>query len=281
MPVDVEQISIAHSPDSDDAFMFYALAKGKIDTRGLKINQVMKDIQTLNEESKKGLYEVTAISFGVYPEIADRYALMPCGSSMGDKYGPIIVAKKPLSDDELKKAKIAVPGKQTTAWLTLQLFQPGLNAVMMPFDRILQAVSSGEVDAGLLIHEGQLTYKDMGLKKIVDLGEWWHEQTGLPLPLGGNSVRKDIGAQRMKDLTEIFKASVVYSLEHRKEALEYALSFARDMEEKLADKYVGMYVNERTVDFGEDGRKALRLMFDMAYEKGILKEPVKIEFVEI
>jgi 1,4-dihydroxy-6-naphthoate synthase len=281
MPVDVEQISIAHSPDSDDAFMFYALAKGKIDTKGLKIKQVMKDIQTLNEESKKGLYEVTAISFGVYPEIADRYALMPCGSSMGDKYGPIIVAKKPLSAEELKQAKIAVPGKQTTAWLVLQLFQPGLNAVMMPFDRILAAVESGEVDAGLLIHEGQLTYKDMGLAKIVDLGEWWHDLTGLPLPLGGNSVRKDIGAQRMKDVTEIFKASVVYSLEHRKEALEYALSFARDMEESLADKYVGMYVNERTVDFGDDGRKALRLMFDMAYEKGILKEPVKIEFVEI
>jgi 1,4-dihydroxy-6-naphthoate synthase len=281
MPVDVEQISIAHSPDSDDAFMFYALAKGKVDTKGLKINQVMKDIQTLNEESKKGLYEVTAISFGVYPEIAERYALMPCGSSMGDKYGPIIVAKKHLSNEELKHAKIAVPGKQTTAWLVLQLFQPGLNAVMMPFDRILGAVESGEVDAGLLIHEGQLTYKDLGLKKIVDLGEWWHDLTGLPLPLGGNSVRKDIGAQRMKDVTEIFKASVVYSLEHRKEALEYALSFARDMEETLADKYVGMYVNERTVDFGDDGRKALRLMFDMAYEKGILKEPVKIEFVEI
>ncbi|MDR3616936.1 MAG: hypothetical protein P4L53_25485 [Candidatus Obscuribacterales bacterium] len=281
MPVDVEQISIAHSPDSDDAFMFYALAKGKVDTKGLKINQVMKDIQTLNEEAKKGLYEVTAISFGVYPEIADRYALMPCGSSMGDKYGPIIVAKKHLSDEQLKQAKIAVPGKQTTAWLALQLFQPGLNAVMMPFDRILDAVASGEVDAGLLIHEGQLTYKDLGLAKIVDLGEWWHDLTGLPLPLGGNSVRKDIGAQRMKDVTEIFKASVVYSLEHRKEALEYALSFARDMEETLADKYVGMYVNERTVDFGDDGRKALRLMFDMAYEKGILKEPVKIEFVEI
>jgi 1,4-dihydroxy-6-naphthoate synthase len=281
MPVDVEQISIAHSPDSDDAFMFYALAKGKVDTKGLKINQVMKDIQTLNEEAKKGLYEVTAISFGVYPEIADRYALMPCGSSMGDKYGPIIVAKKHLSDEQLKQAKIAVPGKQTTAWLALQLFQPGLNAVMMPFDRILDAVASGEVDAGLLIHEGQLTYKDLGLAKVVDLGEWWHDLTGLPLPLGGNSVRKDIGAQRMKDVTEIFKASVVYSLEHRQEALEYALSFARDMEETLADKYVGMYVNERTVDFGDDGRKALRLMFDMAYEKGILKEPVKIEFVEI
>jgi 1,4-dihydroxy-6-naphthoate synthase len=281
MPVDVEQISIAHSPDSDDAFMFYALAKGKVDTKGLTIKQVMKDIQTLNEESKKGLYEVTAISFGVYPEIADRYALMPCGSSMGDKYGPIIVAKKHLSDEQLKQAKIAVPGKQTTAWLALQLFQPGLNAVMMPFDQILSAVASGEVDAGLLIHEGQLTYKDMGLEKIVDLGEWWHDLTGLPLPLGGNSVRKDIGAQRMKDVTEIFKASVVYSLEHRKEALEYALSFARDMPEALADKYVGMYVNERTVDFGEDGRKALRLMFDMAYQKGILKEPVKIEFVEI
>jgi len=281
MLVDVEQISIAHSPDSDDAFMFYALAKGKVDTKGLKIKQVMKDIQTLNEESKKGLYEVTAISFGVYPEIADRYALMPCGSSMGDKYGPIIVAKKPLSNEQLKQAKIAVPGKQTTAWLALQLFQPGLNAVMMPFDCILEAVESGEVDAGLLIHEGQLTYKDMGLEKIVDLGEWWHEITGLPLPLGGNSVRKDIGAQRMKDVTEIFKASVVYSLEHRQEALEYALSFARNMPEKLADQYVGMYVNERTVDFGDDGRKALRLMFDLAYEKGILKEPVKIEFVEI
>src|ERR1700722_16431048 len=195
MTVRVKEITIAHSPDSDDAFMFYALAHNKIDTRGLKINQVMKDIQSLNQIALNAQYEVSAVSFAVYPEIADKYALMPCGSSMGDKYGPIVVAKKSLSDGELRGSIIAIPERQTTARLGLQFFQPGLSVVVMPFDKILDAVANGEVNAGLLIHEGQLTYQSLGLQKVVDLGQWWHDVTNLPLPLGGNVVRKDLGAE--------------------------------------------------------------------------------------
>jgi 1,4-dihydroxy-6-naphthoate synthase len=280
MPVRVKEITIAHSPDSDDAFMFYALAHNKLDTRGLKIHQVMKDIQSLNQIALNGQYEVSAISFAVYPEIADQYALMPCGSSMGDKYGPILVAKKNMSDGELRASIIAIPGRQTTAWLALQLFQPGLNVIVMPFDKILDAVANGEVNAGLLIHEGQLTYQSLGLQKVVDLGQWWHDVTNLPLPLGGNVVRKDLGAEMIKDATELFKASVEYSLAHREEALAYAMTFAKDMPRDLADKYVGMYVNERSVDFGEEGREALATLFRMGYEQGIYKDPVKVEFAE-
>jgi 1,4-dihydroxy-6-naphthoate synthase len=280
MPVRVKEITIAHSPDSDDAFMFYALAHNKLDTRGLKINQVMKDIQSLNQIALNAQYEVSAISFAVYPEIAENYALMPCGSSMGDQYGPIVVAKKNLSDGELRASIVAIPGRQTTAWLTLQLFQPGLNVVVMPFDEILDAVASGAVNAGLLIHEGQLTYKSLGLQKVVDLGQWWHDVTNLPLPLGGNVVRKDLGSELIKDATELFKESVEYSLAHRDEALAYAMQFAKDIPRELADKYIGMYVNERTVDFGDEGRQALETLFRMAHERGIYKDPVNVEFVD-
>ncbi len=280
MPVRVKEITIAHSPDSDDAFMFYALAHNKLDTRGLKINQVMKDIQSLNQIALNAQYEVSAISFAVYPEIAENYALMPCGSSMGDQYGPIVVAKKNLSDGELRASIVAIPGRQTTAWLTLQLFQPGLNVIVMPFDEILDAVASGAVNAGLLIHEGQLTYKSLGLQKVVDLGQWWHDVTNLPLPLGGNVVRKDLGSELIKDATELFKESVEYSLAHRDEALAYAMQFAKDIPRELADKYIGMYVNERTVDFGDEGRQALETLFRMAHERGIYKDPVNVEFVD-
>ncbi len=279
MAVQVQEITVAHSPDSDDAFMFYALAKDKMDTKGLKINQVLKDIQTLNHDAIAKRYEVSAISFAAYPSVCKDYALMPCGASMGYKYGPVVVAKKPLSDEELKSATIAIPGKLTTAYLTLQLFQSGLAVVEYPFDKILDAVLNDEVDAGLLIHEGQLTYASLGLKKIVDLGEWWYDLTSLPLPLGGNVIRKDLGSKMMKEVTQILKDSIVYSLEHRAEALEYALTFARDMPEELADKFVGMYVNELTVDYGESGRKAVETLFKMAYEKGLYKEPVVTEFV--
>ncbi len=279
MAVQVQEITVAHSPDSDDAFMFYALAKDKMDTKGLKINQVLKDIQTLNHDAIAKRYEVSAISFAAYPSVCKDYALMPCGASMGYKYGPVVVAKKPLSDEELKSATIAIPGKLTTAYLTLQLFQSGLAVVEYPFDKILDAVLNDEVDAGLLIHEGQLTYASLGLKKIVDLGEWWYDLTSLPLPLGGNVIRKDLGAKMMKEVTQILKDSIVYSLEHRAEALEYALTFARDMPEELADKFVGMYVNELTVDYGESGRKAVETLFKMAYEKGLYKEPIVTEFV--
>jgi len=282
MAVQVKTITVAHSPDSDDAFMFYALAKEKIDTKGLEIKQVLKDIQSLNQDAINGRYEVSAISFGAYPYVADKYALMPCGASMGFKYGPILVAKKPLSPEELRTAKIAIPGKLTTAYLTLQLYQPGLTVFAVDFDQIIDVVNKGEADAGLLIHEGQLTYASAGLHKIVDLGEWWFEQTGLPLPLGGNVVRKDLGKQLIQDVTKILKESIVYSLEHRPEALEYALEFARGMQtnRQLADKFVGMYVNELTVDYGDDGRNALRKLFELAHERGIFSQPIQAEFVD-
>jgi 1,4-dihydroxy-6-naphthoate synthase len=279
MVVQTNEITVAHSPDPDDAFMFYAVAANKLDTNGLKIKQVMKDIQTLNQEAVNKKYEVSAISFAAYPAIAEHYALMSCGASMGYKYGPILVAKRPLSDQELKGSLIAIPGELTTAYLVLQLFQADLKVTVCPFNEILDAVERGDVDAGLLIHEGQLTYAASGLQKIVDLGEWWYDLTSLPLPLGGNAVRRDLGAQRMREVTLILKESILYSLQHREEALEYALSFARDMQKDLADKYVGMYVNDLTVDCGEDGRRAVQLLFKMAYEKGIYKKLIEPEFV--
>lgn len=281
MAVQTKTITIAHSPDSDDAFMFYALAKDKLHTGGLVVKQVLKDIQSLNVDAINETYEVSAISFAAYPQVAHNYALMPCGASIGFKYGPMIVARKPMTKEELQKAKVAIPGKLTSAYLYLQIYQPGLDVVEMPFDTILDAVKEGKVDAGLIIHEGQLTYGQMGLTKIVDLGQWWFDLTGLPLPLGGNIVRKDLGMDTMKQVTKLLKDAIVHALEHRQEALEYALTFARDMDPKLADKFVGMYVNEFTVDYGDQGRKALTKLFEMAYEKGIIKEPVKLEFISI
>lgn len=281
MAVQTKTITIAHSPDSDDAFMFYALAKDKIATQGLEVKQVLKDIQSLNVDAINKTYEVSAISFAAYPLVADNYALMPCGASIGFKYGPMIVARSQMTKEELQKAKVAIPGKLTTAYLYLQIYQPGLDVVEMPFDTILEAVKNGDVDAGLIIHEGQLTYQNLGLTQIVDLGQWWFDLTGLPLPLGGNVVRKDLGMETMKQVTKLLKEAIVFALDHRADALEYALTFARDMDPKLADKFVGMYVNEFTVDYGEQGRKALTKLFEMAYEKGIIKEPVKLEFISI
>ncbi len=281
MAVELKEITVAHSPDSDDAFMFYALAKDKLGIPGVKINQVLKDIQSLNQDAMKGTYEVSAISFAAYPLVADRYSLMPCGASMGYKYGPMIVAREPLSREDLKGKKVAIPGKLTTAYLVMQLYHPGLDVIELPFDRIPDAVKNGEADAGLLIHEGQLTYQSLGLSKIVDFGEWWFNLTSLPLPLGGNVIRKDLGADLIRKTTKILKQSIVYSLEHRQEALEYAMTFARDLDTGLADKFVGMYVNELTVDYGDDGRKAITTLFKMAHEKGLVKEPVKVEFVNL
>lgn len=279
MAATVREVTIAHSPDSDDAFMFYGLAKDLLDTRGLTIHQVLKDIQSLNKDAMEGRYEVSAISFAAYPYVSDRYKLMPCGASMGDDYGPILVAREKLSGEALKKAKIAIPGKLTTAYLTLRLYQDGLEVHEEPFDQIIDMVAEGKYDAGLLIHEGQLTYEKLGLKKIVDLGEWWKELTGLPLPLGGNVVRKDLGEEMIHTLTSLIKESIQFSLNNRKDALEYALTFARDMPEELADKFVGMYVNDLTVDYGEAGMKAVRKLFAMANEKGIYAEKVVPEFV--
>jgi 1,4-dihydroxy-6-naphthoate synthase len=279
----LKTITIAHSPDSDDAFMFYGLAANKLDTHGFKVNQVLKDIQSLNIDAMNGVYEVSAISFAAYPQLCDKYALMPCGASMGLNYGPIVVSKKKLSKEELSNVKVAIPGKLTTAFLALRLWQPVLNnVVVVPFDKIIDAVQNGEADAGLLIHEGQLTFMEMGLELIVDLGKWWFEQTGgLPLPLGGNVVRKDLGAEQMKTATKLLQDSIKYSLANRAAALEYAMQFARDLKKQQADKFVGMYVNDLTVDYGENGRKALRLLFERAFEAKIIAQPVVPEFVEL
>jgi 1,4-dihydroxy-6-naphthoate synthase len=279
MSVNLKEIRIAHSPDSDDAFMFYALAKNKLDTKGLVVKQVMKDIQTLNREALQGLYEVTAISFAAYPHVKDRYKLASCGSSMGDNYGPKVVAKAGISKDDLKSVTVAIPGTMTTAYLLLQMWCPGLKVEEVPFDQIIDLVLEGKYDAGLIIHEGQLTYGRDGLTKIIDLGEWWHEQTGLPLPLGGNAVRKDLGEALMSEVADIFKRSVLYSLEHRDEALQYAMGFARDMTTELADEFVKMYANDRSVDCGDEGREAVRRLFAMGYEKGLYKELIIPEFV--
>lgn len=279
MSFDNKEITIAHSPDSDDAFMFYALAKDKIDTKGLKVNQVLKDIQSLNQDAINGKYEVSAISFAAYPLVCDKYALMPCGASMGFKYGPMVIAKPGIKKEDLKNLTVAIPGKLTTAFLTMNMWMPGLKTVEVHFDQIPEAVKDGKVDAGLIIHEGQLTYQTLGLEKIVDLGEWWFEETGLPLPLGGNVVRKDLGAELIDHATKLLKGSIEFSLANRKDALAYALEFARDMPPELADKFVGMYVNEMTVDYGDDGRAAISRLFAEAYKRGVIKEQVKVEFV--
>ena len=273
-----KEITVAHSPDADDAFMFYALAAGKINTNGLSIKQVMRDIQSLNKEAVQATYEVTAISFAAYQNISDKYFLMPCGSSMGEGYGPIVVTAKKLSLEQLGSARIAIPGKLTTAYLCLRLFQSGLNVVEMPFDQIIEAVQNQSVDAGLLIHEGQLTYNASGLHKILDLGEWWQDKTGLPLPLGGNVIRKDLGTELIAKTTSILKEAILYSLTHREEALAYALSFARDLPHELANKYVGMYVNELTVDCGERGRLAVKRLFAEANKSGIIEQEIIPQF---
>lgn len=273
-------IQIAHSPDSDDAFMFYALAKDKITSDKYEFRHTLSDIQTLNQKALEGVYEVSAISFHAYPQVADRYALLSCGTSMGDGYGPMVISHRPESTDAIAKKKIAIPGRLTTAYLALQLFEPKLNVVEMPFDQILPAVEQGEVELGLIIHEGQLTYQDHGVHKILDLGEWWKDKTGgLPLPLGGNVIRRDLGEASCREIDQILQAGIQYSLDHRQEALDYALSFARGMDPNLADRFVAMYVNELTVDYGERGRKALHEFFDQVVAKGLLKEKPPLEFV--
>jgi 1,4-dihydroxy-6-naphthoate synthase len=278
MAIAVKEISIAHSPDSDDAFMFYGLATGNVETYGIKVNQVMKDIQTLNVEARQGTYEVTAISFAAYPEIRNKYALMPTGSSMGQKYGPMVVAKKKLSLSDLRNTTIAIPGKQTSAYMTLRLVEANLNVIEMPFNQILEAVKDDKVEAGLIIHEGQLTYSEFGLHKLIDLGEWWFEETGLPLPLGGNAVRKDLGDELMQKAGRMFHDSVKFSLEHRGEALEYAMAYAGALRKEQADRFVSMYVNNMSVDFGAVGRKAIKQFFDRAFEQGVISERIEPEF---
>ncbi len=274
------EIRVAHSPDSDDAFMFYALAEERLRTGTYRFSHTLQDIESLNRKALQGEYEITAISFHAYVYIADKYILLPCGASMGDRYGPMVVARAALKQDELRGKKIAIPGTMTTAYLTLKLHQPDFDAVVVPFDQIMSAVRDGAADAGLLIHEGQLTYSNYQLHKIVDLGEWWHQNTGLPLPLGGNVVRRDLGIENIREIAQLLRASIQYALDHRDEALEYAMKYARDLDKKTADRFVGMYVNERTLSYGPDGQRAVQVLFDRAYEAGLIPKRITAEFVE-
>ena len=274
----LEQIRIGHSPDSDDAFMFYALANGLIPTDGFEIVQVAEDIESLNRRAINGELEVTAISVHAYAYVAEHYALMTCGASIGDRYGPLVVSKEPMQRAALAGKKIAIPGKMTTAYLTLRLCQPDFDPEVVQFDQILPYVQAGNADAGLIIHEGQLTYGRAGLHKVVDLGEWWHEDTGLPLPLGANAIRRDLGAEKMRRITSLLKQSIQYSLEHREGGLAYAMNYARDMETELADQFVGMYVNDYTLDYGERGRAGVRALMERGYQSGVIPHPVDVEF---
>jgi 1,4-dihydroxy-6-naphthoate synthase len=273
-------ITVAHSPDSDDAFMFYGLATSKLDTGDLHFTHMLKDIQTLNEEAMRGTYDVTAISFHAYAYISDKYSLLPHGASIGDNYGPIVVSREQAAPTELSRLKIAVPGTLTSAFLALRLFNQDFAYEVVPFDQIIKAVQEGRCDAGLLIHEGQLFYEQMGLRKVLDLGEWWHGRTGLPLPMGGNAIRRDLGQEMMRRVSAYLKESIRYSLEHREDALAYAMQFARDMEPELADRFVAMWVNELTLDYTERGREAVRRLLSEGFERGIIPHSVEVEFVE-
>jgi 1,4-dihydroxy-6-naphthoate synthase len=278
--MDPREIRIGHSPDPDDAFMFYALTHGKLDTAGLTFTHVIKDIESLNHLAVEGDLEVTALSVHAYGYVMDKYALLASGGSFGDKCGPIVVARKPMEVGELADDRIAVPGTMTTAYLLLKLLLMHFRFEVVPFDKIMEAVKSGEVDAGLLIHEGQITYEQMGLRKIVDLGEWWHADTGLPVPLGVNAVRKDLGKQLMRKISELFSASVQYALDHREEAIAYAKEFGRGMDAAGTDRFVRMYVNPMTQDMGSKGREAIALLLTRAYHAALVPRPVNMEFVE-
>ena len=273
------RITIAHSPDADDAFMFYALAQGKVSDPELECVHVLEDIQSLNERAFRGEYEVTAVSFHAYAYLADRYALLPHGASMGDGYGPMVVARDPLSREDLQGKSIAVPGTLTTAFLLLKFWNPSLGHRVIPFDQILDAVVARRVHAGLIIHEGQVTYGSLGLHKVVDFGEWWKEETGLPLPLGGNVIRKDLGPALMRRVSHLLRESIAYALAHREEALNYAMQFGRDMDRRLADQFVGMYVNDLTLDYGERGRAAVKRLLALGHERGLIPHRVEPEFV--
>lgn len=272
------KITLAHSPDADDAFMFYALAKDLIDTDGLEFEHHLKDIQSLNEEGRTEKYDVTALSFAVYPELADRYALLSSGASIGDGYGPLVVSKDPLSPGDLHTKRVAVPGLDTSAYISLKLFAPDVETVVMDFDEVQHAVLDGRVDAGVIIHEGQLTYEDMGLRKVVDMGEWWKEETGLPLPLGCNAIRRSLGEDLMRRTSKILRESIQYSLDNREAALDYALSFGRGLDRGRGDEFVGMYVNDLTLDYGDRGREAVKLFLDRAHEAGLVETIESYDF---
>jgi 1,4-dihydroxy-6-naphthoate synthase len=276
----VREISLAHSPDSDDAFMFYALATHKLQTPGYKYTHTLSDIQSLNEAALTETYDVTAVSFAAYPSIRDKYVLLDCGASFGEGYGPIVVSSRSMKPQELKGLRIGVPGLKTTAYLSLKLFEPNFEPVVLPFDKIIEAVKNDVVEAGLLIHEGQLFFPQLGLHRVVDLGVWWQELTGLPLPLGGNAVRRALGPDLGRLIAKTIRDSVSYGLEHRDEALNYSMQFARDMDAELADKFVGMYVNKWTLGYGDRGKKAVRELIERGTAAAILPAPATIEFLE-
>src|SRR3954447_8190409 len=279
-------IRVGHSPDPDDAFMFHALANDKIDTGDLKFVHELQDIETLNRRAMRGELEVSAVSLHAYAHLLDKYALLPSGCSMGDRYGPMIVARRPMKVEELKDIPLAVPGTLTTAYLTLRLLLASLGKkdepkhTVIPFDQIIPTVAEGRAEAGLIIHEGQLTFQNQGLHLVVDLGVWWMEKTGLPLPLGGNVVRRDLGAETMSRISRLIKESIRYALDHRQDALTYALQYARDMTRELADQFVGMYVNDWTLDYGPRGREAVRRLLDEGHRAGIIPAPVAIDLVD-
>jgi 1,4-dihydroxy-6-naphthoate synthase len=276
----VREITLGHSPDPDDAFMFYGLAAEKIETEGLSFRHIIEDIETLNRRALNAELDITAVSIHAYAYVLDKYALLSSGASIGDNYGPLVVARKPLTLDELRGLRIAVPGTMTTAYLALRLCLGDVDTVTVPFDQIMDAVQRGEADAGLLIHEGQLTYGTSGLEKIVDLGEWWMADTGLPLPLGGNAIKKSLGPELIARISRLLKESILYGLDHRKVAVRHAMAYGRGMEEGLTDTFVGMYVNDYTVDYGDRGRQAVRLLLARGHEAGIIPNPVELEFVD-
>jgi 1,4-dihydroxy-6-naphthoate synthase len=277
----VTTVRIAHSPDSDDAFMFYALTQGQLDTAGLVIEHVLRDIESLNQAAFAGTYEITALSFHGYAHLADRYQLMPSGASFGDGYGPIVVCREALTREDLAGRTVAIPGQLTTAHLALRLWQPAVAVRVVPFDRILDVVAAGEAEAGVVIHEGQLTYADQGLRAAVDLGAWWKGETGLPLPLGGNGIRRDIDEALKRRLCRLLSASIAYGLDHRPEALSYAVRYARGLEDDAvrSDRFVQMYVNDWTRDYGEAGRRAVQLLLDRGFAAGLLPRRIEAEFV--
>ena len=276
----MREITIAHSPDSDDAFMFYGLATNKVRVPGFKFTHTLTDIETLNQKAiREAFYDVTAISFHAYPYLQDNYTLMACGGSVGEGYGPMIVASRSFTLDGIRRVRIAVPGTLTTAYLALKLFAPEIETAVVPFDRIIPEIHAGNFEAGLIIHEGQLTYSQSGLQKVLDLGQWWRDEVGLPLPLGGNAIRRSLGHDTTRIVTQALRDSIQHGLDHRDEALTYALQFARDLDQVQANKFVGMYVNERTLDYGEDGREAIRRLLTLGHERGIIPHPAKVDFV--
>jgi 1,4-dihydroxy-6-naphthoate synthase len=275
----IREITVAHSPDSDDAFMFYGMATNKVRVPGVKFTHTLCDIETLNRKALDGFYDITAVSFHAYPYFQDKYAIMPCGGSVGEGYGPMIVASRNIPVEEIAKVKIAVPGTMTTAYLALKLFAPDVVTEVVPFDQIIPKVLEGRYEAGLIIHEGQLTFNKAGLHRIVDMGKWWRDLTSMPLPLGGNAIKRELGPELTLACCNALRDSIRYALDNREEALQYAMQFARDLDVQQADKFVGMYVNERTLDYGTDGREAIVKLLDLGYERGIIPNKPNVDFV--